>query len=78
MLELKKGVDILAEVGGIKTIDAARKLFQEKLLEQGILKQADIDRIDAEATKEMEEAEKFAAESPIPSPDNLGKFVYAD
>jgi phosphoenolpyruvate carboxykinase (GTP) len=31
MLELKKGVDILAEVGGIKTIDAARKLFKEKL-----------------------------------------------
>lgn len=31
MLELKKGVDILAEIGGIKTIDAARKLFQEKL-----------------------------------------------
>lgn len=31
MLELKKGVDILTEVGGIKTIDEARKLFQEKL-----------------------------------------------
>ena len=31
MLELKKGVDILAEVGGIKSIDEARKLFEEKL-----------------------------------------------
>ncbi len=31
MLELKKGVDILTEVGGIKSIDDARKLFQEQL-----------------------------------------------
>ncbi|MBN2509147.1 MAG: phosphoenolpyruvate carboxykinase (GTP) [Spirochaetales bacterium] len=31
MLELKKGVDILAEVGGITTIDAAKDLFKEKL-----------------------------------------------
>jgi len=27
MLELKKGIDILAEIGGIKTADAAHKLF---------------------------------------------------
>jgi phosphoenolpyruvate carboxykinase (GTP) len=31
MLKLKSGADILAEVGGIKTIDEAKKLFQEKL-----------------------------------------------
>ena len=31
MLKLKNGVDILAAVGGIKSIDEARKLFQEKL-----------------------------------------------
>ena len=31
MLKLKEGVDILTEVGGIKSIDAARKLFEEKL-----------------------------------------------
>ncbi len=31
MLELKNGVDILTEVGGIRSIDEARKLFQEKL-----------------------------------------------
>ena len=30
MLELKKGVDILAAVGGIKTIDEARQLLEEK------------------------------------------------
>ncbi|MHC4710547.1 MAG: phosphoenolpyruvate carboxykinase (GTP) [Planctomycetota bacterium] len=31
MLELKKGVDILSHVGGVKSIDAARKIFQDKL-----------------------------------------------
>ncbi|NIR49174.1 hypothetical protein GWO43_11945, partial [candidate division KSB1 bacterium] len=31
MLELKKGVDILAEVGGITSVDAAKALFNEKL-----------------------------------------------
>ncbi|MGD8395587.1 MAG: phosphoenolpyruvate carboxykinase (GTP), partial [Candidatus Eiseniibacteriota bacterium] len=31
MLELRKGVDILTDVGGIQSIDAARKLFAEKL-----------------------------------------------
>ncbi len=30
-LELKKGVDILTEIGGVKTIDVADKLFNEKL-----------------------------------------------
>jgi len=31
MLEMKKGVDILAEVGGVKTIEEAKKLFSAKL-----------------------------------------------
>ena len=31
MLELKKGVDILAEAGGVKSIDEARKIFRDKL-----------------------------------------------
>ena len=54
------------------------KLFQEKLLEQGILTQADTERIDAEVTAEMEEVERFAMESPLPSPDILEKSLYAD
>ena len=54
------------------------KLFQEKLLEQGILTQADVERIDAEAAAEMEEAERFALESPLPDPAILEKLVYAD
>jgi phosphoenolpyruvate carboxykinase (GTP) len=31
MLELKKGVDILAHCGGVKSINEARKIFKEKL-----------------------------------------------
>ncbi|MCK4873738.1 MAG: phosphoenolpyruvate carboxykinase (GTP) [Phycisphaerales bacterium] len=38
MLELEKGVDILTEVGGITSIDAARKLFQEKLDQEHVAK----------------------------------------
>jgi len=34
MLELKKGVDILSAVGGVTTIDQARKLFESKLDEE--------------------------------------------
>jgi phosphoenolpyruvate carboxykinase (GTP) len=38
MLELKKGVDILTEVGGIRQIDEAKKLFQEKLDQKNLRK----------------------------------------
>jgi len=31
MLELKKGVDILAEIGGVRSLDAARKIIQANL-----------------------------------------------
>ena len=31
MLEMKKGVDILSDVGGLKTIDEARKVFEANL-----------------------------------------------
>ena len=38
MLELKKGVDILTEVGGIRSIDEAWKLFRGKLKPEHIAK----------------------------------------
>ena len=53
------------------------KLFREKLLEEGILTQADIERINSEAQKEVEEAEKFAEESPLPGPEILEESLYA-
>ncbi len=54
------------------------KLFQEKLFQQDILTPADIDRIEREATAEMNEIERFAMESPQPTPDTLQKALYAD
>jgi len=38
MLELKKGVDILAVVGGVKSIDEARALLEEKLDAENLAK----------------------------------------
>lgn len=54
------------------------KLFREKLLEQGVLTQKDVDRIDREAAAEAEEIERFAMESPVPDPSILDKALYAD
>ena len=38
MLELKKGIDILAEVGGVKTIDEAKKIFADKIDDENLAK----------------------------------------
>lgn len=55
------------------------ELFGKKLLEQGILTQVDLDRIEREAKEEMESAELFAAKSPnSEDPSILAKFLYAD
>jgi pyruvate dehydrogenase E1 component alpha subunit len=51
-------------------------LFQERLLKEGVLTQADVDRIDREAIEEMEEAERFATESPAPDPQILKQVLY--
>ena len=45
MLNLKQGVDILAEVGGIKSIDEARTIFKEKLDDENLAK---LDKIKTE------------------------------
>jgi len=52
-------------------------LSREKLLKEGILTQTEIERIDRETIKEMEDAERFAAASPPPDPDIL-KQLYCD
>ena len=65
------------EIDAWKTRDPI-ELFKKRLLEQGILADDDIERIDREAAKEMEEAERFAAESPLPDPEILKSALYAD
>lgn len=54
------------------------QLYREKLLNEGVLTGADIERIDREADQEIAEAEKFAKESPPPTPDILEGLLYAD
>lgn len=55
------------------------KLFGERLLKEGIIKKSDIERIDREAAKEMEEEERLATEDPVQSdPKLLQKVLYAE
>lgn len=54
------------------------KMFQEKLIKEGILTLDDMDLIDREVTEEMEEADRFAIESPVPAPSILDEALYAD
>lgn len=44
-------------------------ICRKKLLDQGVLTEEDVNRIQAEANAEVEAAEKFVEESPIPAPD---------
>jgi len=52
------------------------KLFQERLLSEGILTQPDVDRIEKDTQAEVDEAEKFALESPRPDPSIISKLLY--
>jgi acetoin:2,6-dichlorophenolindophenol oxidoreductase subunit alpha len=55
------------------------KLFGARLLKEGMLTQAEIDRIDREATEEMDEAERQATADPVLSdPSVLEKALYAE
>ena len=46
MLELKKGVDILAEVGGVRTLDEAQTLFAHKLDPENLAKLSTIHNVE--------------------------------
>ena len=54
------------------------KLFQDKLLEDGVLTRKDVERTDKEIAAEVEEAESFCAESPFPDASILEQFLYSD
>jgi len=65
------------EIDAWKKRDPVR-LFKEKLLGQGIVTESDIEKIDMEIGAEVEEADRFAVESPLPEIDNLQQILYAD
>jgi TPP-dependent pyruvate/acetoin dehydrogenase alpha subunit len=55
------------------------KLYEKRLLKERILTRPEIDRIDLEATAEMEEADRLATEDPLlTDPEVLHRALYAD
>ncbi len=52
--------------------------LERDLLSLGLLSDAEVDAIRAEAALEIEEAVAYAAASPAPKPEDLTRFVYAD
>ena len=53
-------------------------LYEAKLLENGVLSEADVTRIRAAVKAEIDEAVDFAERSPAPSPETVMDYVYAD
>ncbi len=53
------------------------KRFKEKLLQTNTLTEAEIQQIEKEVSAEIEEAVKFAMESPYPAPEEALKDIYA-
>lgn len=53
------------------------KRFREKLLEENVLSEVEIRQIENDVLGEIEEAVKFAMESPLPDPEEALEDVYA-
>jgi pyruvate dehydrogenase E1 component alpha subunit len=53
-------------------------LFRNKLLSDGVATEEELDQINAEALKEIEQAVEFAEQSPVPDPSTLADFILAD
>ena len=54
------------------------KIHTERLLSQGIAAQAEIDQLEAQVTREIEEALEFARQSPYPDPAELFEDMFAN
>jgi pyruvate dehydrogenase E1 component alpha subunit len=64
------------EIGECKKRDPIPR-FRKKLVEMGALTEKEADKIDQEIAKEIDEAVKFAEESPFPDPEEALEDVYA-
>jgi pyruvate dehydrogenase E1 component subunit alpha len=54
------------------------KLFMASLKEEGVLTDAEFEKIEAEVKEQVERAVQFAEESPLPAPEELFTDVYAN
>lgn len=52
------------------------KMFREKLINMKILKNKDFDEIDHQVKEEMEDAAKYAIESPYPEPESIYEDLF--
>jgi len=66
-----------AEIEELKKRDPVL-LYQKKLLQQGVVTQEEIDRIDREIDAEVEAARRFCEESPYPDRSILENALYAE
>ncbi len=72
-----------SELRAKEDIDELRKrdpinLHREMLIKENILTKEDIKRVDRDVATEIEEACRFADESPIPGPECLESALYAN
>ncbi len=54
------------------------KLFATSLKEEGVVSEEEFQKMDAEIREQVDQAVKFAEESPLPAPEELYTDVYAD
>ncbi len=52
--------------------------YQKFLLDNNVMTKEEMDKVDAELDKELEEAVKFGDESPYPAIEEMGRDVYTD
>ncbi len=58
--------------------NAPLKTFRKSILERGLSSEADLAAIEAEARREVDDAESFAKEAPAPAPSALYTDIFAD
>jgi TPP-dependent pyruvate/acetoin dehydrogenase alpha subunit len=66
----------IAEIEQWRAKDPIRRM-RDRLVQRGTLTEGLVQRIEAEVQAEIQDAMKFAEESPSPSPEELYKDVYA-
>jgi TPP-dependent pyruvate/acetoin dehydrogenase alpha subunit len=54
------------------------KRLRQRMIEMKAASEAQLNKIDEEARAEMEEAEKFAKDSPYPTREEIFQDVYVD
>ncbi len=52
-------------------------MFEQRLLEAGLIKQAQVDQVHAAALDEIEQALEIVSQEPRPRPEDVEKFTYA-